>query len=137
MIGPLQMLDRVHAAGMLKREKEPDGELVRELFRSSAGARRCGACGSGAVVLEPCADAEDDDWGDVRCCQRCGATIPAERLEVFPDTQLCVTCQQSRDRGTDDAEPEYCPRCGSIMQLRLSRSSGISRYVMHCPACGR
>jgi hypothetical protein len=137
MIGPPQMLERLHAAGMLKREKEPDWELVRELFRSSATARRCEKCGSCAVVLQLCADAEDDDWGDVRCCEQCGATIPAQRLEIFPDTRLCVACRQTRDRGVEDTEPEYCPRCGSVMQMRLSRSSGISRYVMHCGVCGR
>ncbi len=137
LIGPLQMLDRLHAAGMLKRERDPDWELVGELFRATSAARRCKDCGSAAVVLQPCADAADDGWGDVRCCERCGATIPAERLEVFPDTQLCVRCQQVRDRGTDDAEPEYCPRCGAVMQLRLSRSAGLARYVMYCRDCGR
>jgi hypothetical protein len=82
-------------------------------------------------------DEDEDAWGDVRSCERCGATIPAERLEVFPDTRLCVACQQRRDGGADEGEPEYCPRCGSIMRLQLSRKSGISRCVMRCDACGK
>jgi hypothetical protein len=27
-------------------------------------------------------------------CARCGAPIPAERLEVVPETRVCVTCSQ-------------------------------------------
>ena len=27
-----------------------------------------------------------------RPCQRCRAEIPAERIEVLPETRLCVTC---------------------------------------------
>jgi hypothetical protein len=27
-----------------------------------------------------------------RPCARCGATIPAGRLEVIPETEVCVTC---------------------------------------------
>lgn len=27
-----------------------------------------------------------------RVCQRCQAEIPAERVEVLPETQLCVKC---------------------------------------------
>ena len=87
------------------------------------------------MSLEPYVDTDDDDWGDVRSCEQCGATISAERLEVFPNMRLCVGCQQKRDGGAEPGEPEYCPRCGSIMHLRLSRSSGISRYVMRCDAC--
>ena len=29
-----------------------------------------------------------------RPCQRCGAAIPAERVEVLPETRLCVQCSQ-------------------------------------------
>jgi hypothetical protein len=27
-----------------------------------------------------------------RPCVRCGATIPAERIEAMPETEICVTC---------------------------------------------
>ena len=27
-----------------------------------------------------------------RPCAHCGALIPAERLEVLPETEVCVTC---------------------------------------------
>ena len=27
-----------------------------------------------------------------RVCARCGADVPAERVEAIPDTMVCVTC---------------------------------------------
>jgi hypothetical protein len=30
-----------------------------------------------------------------RPCQRCGKPIPAERIEVLPDTRLCVDCSKA------------------------------------------
>ena len=30
--------------------------------------------------------------GGGNCCARCGAVIPAERLEILPDTCYCVRC---------------------------------------------
>ena len=27
-----------------------------------------------------------------RPCQRCAVAIPAERIEVLPDTRLCIEC---------------------------------------------
>jgi reverse gyrase len=29
-----------------------------------------------------------------RLCERCGAEIPAERVEALPDTRVCVKCSQ-------------------------------------------
>ncbi|HET6247716.1 MAG TPA: TraR/DksA C4-type zinc finger protein [Tepidisphaeraceae bacterium] len=30
-----------------------------------------------------------------RPCQRCGNEIPAERLEVMPETRLCIACSKA------------------------------------------
>lgn len=30
-----------------------------------------------------------------RACQRCRAEIPVERVEVLPDTRLCVKCSEA------------------------------------------
>lgn len=30
-----------------------------------------------------------------RPCQRCGETIPAERIEALPETRLCLACSQT------------------------------------------
>ncbi|HSZ57397.1 MAG TPA: TraR/DksA C4-type zinc finger protein [Tepidisphaeraceae bacterium] len=29
-----------------------------------------------------------------RPCQRCGREIPTERIDVLPETRLCLTCSQ-------------------------------------------
>jgi hypothetical protein len=31
---------------------------------------------------------------EVRCCRVCGAEIPKERLEVLPETLVCVRCSE-------------------------------------------
>ncbi len=33
--------------------------------------------------------------GKTRPCERCGAMIPPERIEVLPETRLCVACSQA------------------------------------------
>ncbi len=33
------------------------------------------------------------DRGTYGICERCGAEIPIERLEIYPDATLCVKCQ--------------------------------------------
>jgi hypothetical protein len=30
-----------------------------------------------------------------RPCERCGRVIPIERIEVFPETRLCVECSKA------------------------------------------
>ena len=30
-----------------------------------------------------------------RPCERCGAMIPPERIEVLPETRLCVACSKA------------------------------------------
>ena len=32
-------------------------------------------------------------------CDQCGVTIPAERLEIMPETTLCVRCAGERESG--------------------------------------
>ncbi len=36
--------------------------------------------------------------GTYGICERCGAEIPIERLEVYPDASLCVKCQAEVER---------------------------------------
>ncbi len=55
--GPQEMLQRLRSLGMLRREKEPDWDLVAELFRSAAGRLPCDECGQVGLRISP---AEDD-----------------------------------------------------------------------------
>ena len=32
-------------------------------------------------------------------CEKCGQTIPAERLEIMPETTLCVQCASQLEHG--------------------------------------
>jgi len=38
------------------------------------------------------------ELGKYGFCEDCGAEIPAERMEVAPETTTCVPCQGRRDR---------------------------------------
>lgn len=37
--------------------------------------------------------------GKYGICEKCGDEIPAERLEIMPETTLCVRCASERERG--------------------------------------
>jgi DnaK suppressor protein len=48
--------------------------------------------------LDDLRDAADrESAGKYGVCESCGSAIPAERLEIFPATTLCVSCK-SRNR---------------------------------------
>ena len=52
-----QMLDRLQARGMLRRESDPAPEMLLELFKNVVADVPCQDCGGlGAAVL--------DDWND-------------------------------------------------------------------------
>lgn len=134
--GPDEMLARLRQAGSLRREKEPDLALVRELFLAAVPRFVCVECGQVGLTVAPVEEEfEDDDWGLVRNCEACGQPIPAERLELFPTATLCVVCQRGAETGRDHGPAEYCPRCGNVMILRVRRR-GITEYVLVCPECG-
>jgi predicted RNA-binding Zn-ribbon protein involved in translation (DUF1610 family) len=131
------MIRWLRAAGKVRVGREPDPELLDELFRSTAVQFECPGCGKSGLVARPSAG-DDADWPEMRPCTACGRTIAPERLEAIPDATLCAACQQREESGEGPVEVEYCPKCGSPMSLRLSRSPGVSRYVMVCtgnPPC--
>jgi hypothetical protein len=50
-----------------------------------------------------------------RPCQRCGTEIPAERIEVLPETRLCVNCSQAVGGEFDlTITPENLAKSGSM-----------------------
>ena len=127
---------RLRQVGKLRRAAEPEEAVLAELFIAASGSFGCDTCGHTGLTPLPAAD-EDADWGGQRACESCGKPIPAERVELLPSVKICVTCQSQSESGQDQAEPEFCPRCGAIMKLRQSRAGGITRYVTTCPECGR
>ncbi len=135
MISLARMVAHLRGLGMFKRQKELDPQLVRALYADQIPLLRCRECGHvGCDPHEP-EELDDEQWGGQRACEVCGQVIAAERLEVFPDIRRCTQCQGAADRGEDAAEPEYCPRCGAIMEMRLRGGAGITGYTMRCPDC--
>lgn len=128
-----QTVATLRTAGMLRRVKDPDEALVVELLATSANRLVCKECGEKGLQVSEASD--DFDWPEAKNCQSCGAEIPSERLEVFPDTKLCVACQSTGEVGPSE-EREFCPRCGGLLQMRQSGGSGLARYVMKCSDCG-
>lgn len=133
----VQLLERLRSLGLFKREQDPDPELVRTLLTSRAGEIACPTCHQTGLTIESLSDEDTADWNDARCCEHCTAVLDPERLEVFPEARLCSICQQRDEQRAGEGDPEYCPQCGAVMELRVSRASGLSRYVLVCRACRR
>jgi predicted RNA-binding Zn-ribbon protein involved in translation (DUF1610 family) len=131
--GIAQALTRLRELGFFRRSAEPESQAIAQLLAESAPRLPCQQCRHTGLDVR---SAADDEWDDERTCERCGKTIPAERLELFPDATLCTACQVREDAGeTEDVD--YCPRCGNVMHLRAQSGRGPTRYVLTCSQCGR
>lgn len=135
LVGVAQMVEHLRHVGVFKRQKDPAPQLVRELYTQQIPLLACSVCGQVGYDQHSPDEFDDEQWGQDRKCEVCKQVIPAERLEVFPDSRRCTACQQSADQGEDTAEIEYCPRCGGIMELRLRGGAGITGYAMRCSSC--
>lgn len=130
---------RLREAGKLRPGREPEPDILYELFHASASRFTCPACGRQGLLPGPSAE-EAAEWPDVVLCASCSKPIPKERLEAIPGTTLCAACQGNEERGLTTDAPDYCPRCGAPMKICLTRSGGITRYVLACtnnPPCRR
>jgi DNA-directed RNA polymerase subunit RPC12/RpoP len=133
--GPEGLHRRLYEINMLRRAEDPDVELLVELFRSSLPRMACAVCGQPELSFATYDAADQDQWGDDRACSECGATIPPERVELFPNVELCVACQRDEESGKPPAGSDrYCPRCGAILLVKPS-GQGITRYVLRCSEC--
>jgi RNA polymerase-binding transcription factor DksA len=135
--GVAQMTEWLVRERLVKNTSDLANDLVAELFRVSKSKLACPQCGHVGIIAEPSQPIDDEMWGGARKCEVCGASISQERIDALPDVRLCVACQGRDDRGEATGPEEYCPRCGNIMNMALSRGGGIARYVMTCPACRR
>ena len=130
---------RLRGLGLLRRAPHPPGELVVELLHANLSRLSCDSCGNAGIVLSPPEDdSTGDDWQQATVCEVCKKPIPTERVEVFPNVRRCVDCQGVADRGEEPDEPDFCPKCGSLVELRVSQGAGITRYKRFCtgsPPC--
>lgn len=139
---------RLKLIGLLRRDKQPDEEIIAALLPEAVTRMTCPTC-KRVGLRESAADAIDDfdndaavgesgDWQAAVLCEACREPIDPERLEVFPNSRRCVDCQGKEDRGELDHEPKVCPRCGAAMEIRVSQARGKTRYRLFCsgiPSC--
>jgi Zn finger protein HypA/HybF involved in hydrogenase expression len=117
--------------GKIRHGREPDLDILTELFHAMTGQLVCPECGATGLAASPVDDAAD--WPEERPCAACGKLISAERLEALPDATLCAACQRAEEEGRTEVDLEYCPRCGAPMTLRPS-TGGVTRYKLVCTA---
>jgi len=132
-------IGRLRLVGMLRRDPDPNDDLLGVLFTEAAPRMTCPLCKEkrlDAVDHDP--EADDDDWQSAVLCEVCREPIPPERVEALPGAKRCVACQGRDEAGISVEEPEYCPHCGSLVEIRVGRGTGITRYRRFCtgePPC--
>lgn len=137
LCGPEGMARWLTRAKKLKTDSEADLDVLYEVFQAAALKLTCPECGNMGLATDPI-DESDADWPGPIPCSSCGGAISRERLEALPGVSLCTECQGKDERGQTSGPLEYCQRCGAVMEMRLSRSDGLTRYVMACtgnPPC--
>jgi Zn finger protein HypA/HybF involved in hydrogenase expression len=132
-------IGRLRLLGLLRRDREPDEDVVAELLVEATPRMTCPLCKEKRLTADPTTDTDDaDDWQAAVLCEVCRQPIDPERIEAIPNTKRCALCQSKAEAGAFDDEPEYCPNCGAIVETRVSRGSGITRYKRVCtgvPSC--
>lgn len=132
------LVARLRLVGQLRRDKEPDEAIVEALLEESARLMTCPGCKRIGLQAQDAdgefdGDEDFDDWQAAVLCEICREVIDPDRLEVLPDTKRCTSCQHQTETGTlPDDDPEFCPRCGALVEIRVSRGSGITRYRRFC-----
>ncbi|MEM9186355.1 MAG: TraR/DksA C4-type zinc finger protein [Planctomycetota bacterium] len=140
VVGSAELAARLRLIGLLRRDKEPSDGLLLELARDAVPRMTCPVCKRVGLELGDADDGfGDDDWQAAVLCEVCREPIAPERLEFVPGATRCVGCQGKAEAGTlPDDDPEFCPRCGALVELRVSRGSGLTRYKRFCtgvPSC--
>lgn len=137
--GEAEIVRRLRLLGLFRRSPEPPEDFVCEVLRTNAHRLKCDRCNAAPIeVREGGDEANADDWEQVVLCEICRQPIPAERLEFNPKAKRCATCQDAADRGASFVEPDFCPKCGALVELRVSRAGGLTRYKLWCtgnPPC--
>jgi len=138
--GREEAIGRLRLVGVLRRDPDPDEDLLGVLFTESAPRMTCPICKEKRLhaVEHASGDEDDTDWQSAVFCEVCREPIPPERVEALPGVKRCVACQGRNEAGIAVEEPEYCPRCGSLVEIRASRGTGITRYRRFCtgqPPC--
>jgi hypothetical protein len=128
VVGLAEAIARLQLIGRLRRDKDPDESLVSALLEADASLMTCPTCKRRGLVCREAIEDDWDDWQTAVLCEVCREAIDPERLEFLPETKRCAACQGKAEAGTlEDDEPEFCRKCGGLVELRVSRGSGITR----------
>jgi hypothetical protein len=137
--GEAEIVRRLRTVGAFRRAPLPPEEIIAEVLRSHGPKLPCDRCGQPGLRIGPGADASDGgEWEQVVVCEICRQPLPPERLEFVPHATRCTACQDATDRGATFIQPDYCPKCGAVLELRVSRAGGVTRYKLWCtgnPPC--
>ena len=137
--GCADAITRLRLVGLLRRDREPEEDYVAALLVEAAPQMTCPLCKEKTLAARPSVDDVNDDWQAAVLCEICREPIDPERLEAIPGTKRCAACQGKSETGQlSDIEPDYCPNCGALVEVRVSRGSGITRYRRVCtgePPC--
>jgi hypothetical protein len=130
---------RLRLIGLLRREPDPDENVVSALLVEAAPRMTCPICKEKPLAATPVESSPDDDWQAAVVCEICREPIPPERLEALPGVKRCARCQQKSETGElCESGPDFCPQCGALVEIRRSRGTGITRYKRVCtgnPPC--
>ena len=130
---------RLRLIGLLRREREPEDELVAALLIESAPRMTCPLCKEQQLWAQPSEDGDAGDWQAAVLCEVCRAPIDPERLDAIPRAKRCAACAAKAETGQiAEVEPDFCPHCGALVEMRVSRGTGITRYRRVCtgdPPC--
>jgi DnaK suppressor protein len=93
-----QHTDRLSQLTVLSRRADRGGYDDDMLAALIASARQ--AVADTAQALRRMAD------GSYGTCERCGATVPLERLEVVPHARFCAPCKRNRTGAASRPNPD-------------------------------
>ena len=107
---------RLRLIGLLRRDREPDEDVVAALLVEATPRMTCPLCKEKRLTAEPTTDAADAaDWQAAILCEVCRQPIDPERLDAIPGTKRCACLpRQSRNWRS-------CRRTRLLPELRRHR----------------
>ena len=99
----------------------------------------CPVCKEKQLWSQLCEDDDASDWQAAVLCEVCRQPIPPERIDAIPGAKRCAACAAKAESGQlVEVGPDFCPQCGALVDVRVSRGVGITRYKRVCtgePPC--
>src|ERR1700759_1864609 len=82
--GPSDAIARLRLIGLLRRDKDPDEDVVAALLVEAAPRMTCPLCKEKRLAASPSSDVDgtEDDWQAAVLCEVCRDPIDPERVEA-------------------------------------------------------